>query len=269
MQKITEHVYAGTTFRGCNSSFVVTKEGAVVIDTPMVPAEAQDWKAKITEMAPIRYVINGEAHTDHFCGNCYLGGTLIGTEGSRDAIKSAKLEDLTRMLRMMSPDSPEPDESFYFRPPDIVLKGEATICLGDHTFQILSVPGHTPHQLAVYVPEERVVFTSDNINLGMPIFFSSVPHEWLKSLDRLNELDVDIVIPGHGEVTDRNAFMIMKGTVQTWLDVVGGAVKEGLSLEETHKKVNEAREFAGVPREGPAGGFFIGNVDALYRALKG
>ena len=60
MQKITGHVYAGTTFRGCNSSFVITKEGAVVIDTPMVPSEARDWKAKITEMAPVRYVINGE-----------------------------------------------------------------------------------------------------------------------------------------------------------------------------------------------------------------
>lgn len=268
MQKITEHVYAGTAFGGCNSSFVVTKEGAVVIDTPMVPSEARDWQVKITELAPIRYVINGEAHIDHYCGNCYLGGTIIGTQSSRDAITAAKLEDLTGMLQRMSPDSPGPDESFRFRPPDIVLKGEATIYLGDHTFQILFVPGHTPQQLAVYVPEERVVFTSDNINLGIPIFSSAVPHEWLKSLDRLNKLDVDHVIPGHGEVTDRSAFMKMKGMVQMWMDIIGDAVKGGLSLEETHKKASEAGEFAGMPKEGPAGGFFNRNVDALYRAFK-
>ena len=36
MQQLTANVYAGTTFHGCNSSFVITKDGAFVIDTPMV-----------------------------------------------------------------------------------------------------------------------------------------------------------------------------------------------------------------------------------------
>ncbi len=267
MQQLTPNVYAGTAFRGCNSSFVVTKEGAFVIDTPMVPQEARDWRAAIEAKAPVRYVINNEGHTDHICGNCYLGGTLLGTEGSRAAILAAKKEDLAGMLKMMAPDEPAPDATFYFRPPDIVLKDEATVYLGDHTFNILRVPGHTPYQLAVHVPEERVVFTSDNINLGMPIFFQAVPEQWLASLDRLAELDVDFVVPGHGEVTDRSAFPVMKESIRLWLDVVGRAVKAGLSLEETRRQVAAAEEFAAVPKEGPEARFFNGNVEGLYRAL--
>ena len=269
MQKITDNVYAETGFRGCNSSFVVTAGGAFVIDTPMVPREALDWRAAIEEHTPVRYVINNEGHTDHICGNCYLGGTLIGTEGSRAAILAAKKEDLTGMLKMMAPEEPVPGDDFYFRPPDIVLKGEATVYLGEHTFNILQVPGHTPYQLAVHVPEERVVFTSDNINLGMPVFFQAVPDQWLESLDRLAALDVDCVVPGHGEVTDRSAFPKMKETIRLWLDVVGRPVKAGLSLDETKRQVAAAPEFADLPKEGPDARFFNGNVEGLYRALTG
>ncbi len=267
MQKISKNVYARTTFQGCNSGFIVTEEGAVVIDTPMVPVEAMDWKQEIEKYAPVKYIIINEAHTDHYCGSCYLGGTLIGTEDSVNALKSAKVEDFMGELSWIAPDSPKPDESFYFRPPEIALEGEATLYLGDHTIEILSVPGHTPKQLAVYVPEEKVVFTSDNINLGIPIFINAFPDEWLKSLDRLNALDVDHVIPGHGEVTDKSAFGIMKELIRMWIDVIGSAVEEGLDIEGAKQKAVEAKEFAEIPREGPMAGFFFMNVESLYRAL--
>jgi cyclase len=268
MQQVTNNVYTATTFQGCNSSFIVTNEGAVVIDTPMVSTEAQDWKKKIEEYAPVRYVIINEAHTDHYCGSCYLGGTVIGTEESVKALKNAKLDDLIRELAWMAPGSPKPDESFYFKSPEIAIEGDAILHLGDHTIRIFSAPGHTPKQLAVYVPEERVVFTSDNINLAMPIFVDAVPNEWIKSLDRLSELDVDHVIPGHGEITDKSAFGIMKGMIQVWIDVVGGAIKEGLDLEGTRQRVMDIKEFADIPKEGPMEGLFKMNLESLYRALK-
>ncbi len=267
MQKITENVYAGTAFHGCNSGFVVTKEGAVVIDTPMVPAEARDWRQKINKYAPVKYVIINEAHTDHYCGSCYLGGTVIGTVESVKALRNAKVKDFIKELSWMAPDSPEPDDTFYFRPPDISVDGEIIIYLGDHTIKILSVPGHTPKQLAVHVPEERVLFVSDNINLKMPIFIDALPGAWIKSLDRLSKLDVDHVIPGHGEITDKSAFDAMKGMIQMWIEFVGGAIKEGLDIEGVRKKITVSREFDNIPKEGPMAGIFNMNLEALYRAL--
>ncbi|NLA75769.1 MAG: MBL fold metallo-hydrolase, partial [Deltaproteobacteria bacterium] len=147
MQQITGNVYAKTTFHGCNSGFIITGEGAVVIDTPMVPSEAKGWKQQIEKHAPIRYVIINEAHTDHYSGSCYLGGTLVGTEDSAKALSRAKVEDLVKELSWMAPGSPAPDEDFYFRRPDITINGEAKIYLGEHAFTILSVPGHTAKQL--------------------------------------------------------------------------------------------------------------------------
>jgi cyclase len=267
MQKITKNVYVETGFHGCNSGFVVTKEGAVVIDTPMVPVEAMDWKQKIEAHAPVKYVIIDEAHTDHYCGSCYLGGTVIGTDESVKALRNARIEDLIRELSWMAPDSPKPDNTFYFRPPDISINGEITLYLGEYSIKVLSTPGHTAKQLAVHVPEERVLFTSDNINLAIPIFIDALPHEWIKSLNRFKELDVEYVIPGHGEVTDKSAFDTMIEKINMWMDFVGGAINDGLDIEAVRQKIMSAREFASIPKAGPMAGIFNMNLEALYRAL--
>jgi cyclase len=71
-----------------------------------------------------------------------------------------------------------------------------TLYLGKHTFHIISVPGHTPSETAVYVPEERVVFTSDNIVMGMPIMVNSVPEEWLKSTKNCSRWKLIKLSPG-------------------------------------------------------------------------
>ena len=47
MQKITDNVYVETGYNGCNVSFVVTGEGVVMVDSPMVPAEAARWRDTI------------------------------------------------------------------------------------------------------------------------------------------------------------------------------------------------------------------------------
>jgi cyclase len=267
LQKITNNVYTETAFQGCNSSFVTTKEGAVVVDTPMVPADAQEWKRQIELRAPVRYVIINEAHIDHYCGSCYMEGTVIGTEDTYNALKNAKVEEFIGTLSMLAADSPKPDLNFYFRPPEITIENEATLHLGDHTIRILTVPGHTPKQLAVHVPEERVVFTSDNINLEIPTFVSALPDEWIDSLDRLSELDVDYVIPGHGEVSDKSAFQLMKDKIQLWVGLVDGAIKEGLDLEETRQRIVEAKAFSDMPKEEPMAGFVNMNIESLYKIL--
>ena len=267
MQKITDHIYTETAFQGCNSSFIVTKEGAVVVDTPMVPKEAQEWKREIESHAPVRYVIINEAHIDHYSGSCYMQGTVIGTKDTYNALKNAKVEEFIGALSMLAPDSPKPDPSFYFRPPEITIESEATLHLGEHTIRILTVPGHTPKQLAVYVPEEKVLFTSDNINLELPTFISALPGEWINSLNRLSELDVEYVIPGHGEVSDKSALQIMKEKIQLWIEVVGGAIKQGLDLEGTRQRVMEAKEFSDIPKEEPMAGFVNMNIESLYNIL--
>jgi cyclase len=243
MRQITGNIYVGDDFRGCNSSFVVTAEGVVLIDTPTVPAEAKRWAGEIARHGQLRYVINGEPHNDHVAGSCWFGGTLVAHEGTRQAVLKARLTDLEGQLRRMAPDSLPLEAGFRFRPPEVTFSEELMLYLGGRTFRLIHLPGHTPYQACVYVPEEKVVFTSDNVIHGMPVLFQSLPFEWLESLKRLQQLDVEKVVPGHGNVGGREYLQMMRDNVEYCIGAVKAAIDRGWSLEEAQEKVTFADRF--------------------------
>jgi cyclase len=269
MKKITDNVYVENEISVCNTSLVVTKEGVVVIDTPMVPANAKKWAKEASKFGPLRYVINTEPHGDHISGNCYFGGTLVAHEGTREAILAAKVDDIKGMLRMMAPDSLPLDKDFRYRPPDVTFSQQLTLYLGDHTFHLINMPGHSPYQVAVYVPEERIVFTSDNVvNGGTPFFRQALPKEWLKSLKKYQKLDVDKVVPGHGGISDKSCFEEMYNTVSIWIDTVADAIAQGMTSDEVQKKVTMYEQFPDLPRDERTTGVIRMNVARLYEVLK-
>jgi cyclase len=249
MLKVTDNVYVGNTFRGCNSSFVVTSEGTVIIDTPMVPSEAKQWREEVGKYGEIRYVIDNEPHNDHVAGNCWLGGILVAHEGTGKAIKNNSKESLEGQMKWMAPDAVPLGEDFRYRLPDITFSGEMTLYLGDHTFRIISVPGHTASQTAVYVPEEKILFTSDNVSMTMPIMIDAVPNEWLESLTRLQKLDVGKIVPGHGDVCDKSALQVTYDNVKYITGEVEAAIAKGWTLEEVQDKVTLSERFP-VPESG-------------------
>ena len=98
-----------------------------------------------------------------------------------------------------------------------MFTGDVTLNVGDHTFHLIHTPGHTPGQIAVYVPEERVVFTGDTV------FTESRRGSWLptstsgsSALNTISRLDVDKVVPGHGPVTDLKYLQTQKAVLLEW-----------------------------------------------------
>ncbi|MCX7911925.1 MAG: MBL fold metallo-hydrolase [Dehalococcoidales bacterium] len=268
MQQLTPHVYVENELSMCNSSLVVTDAGVVVVDTPMLPANARKVAAVAERFGRVCYVINTEPHGDHVSGNAYFGGRVIAHDGTRKAILGYKVEDFKNMLRSFAPDSPdEPD--FRYRAPDITFSDRLTLYLGAHTFQLINMPGHTPYQVAVYVPEERVVFTSDNVvSGGIPFFHQALPDRWLASLEEYERLDVAKVVPGHGPVVDRTYFARMREIVEGFISAVRATIERGMSLEEAQKNVDLTRIFPEMPRDERTAGIIRMNVARLYEYLR-
>lgn len=239
MQRITKSVFVETGFRGCNVGFVVTKEGVVMIDTPMMPREALKWREEIAKHGTVHYLINTEPHGDHFIGNHFFEGTVIAHEGTRQAMLAASVDQLKEYLKIADPESLPLMDEFSYRLPAITLSQRLTLYLGDHTFQLVNLPGHTQFQLAVYIPEERVVFTSDNVFGRVQAWLQqALPYEWLESLERIQEMDADILVPGHGEICGRDYIPEMSAFIQAWIDAVKGAIDKGMSLEEAQEKIS-------------------------------
>ena len=117
-----------------------------------------------------------------------------------------------------------------------------TLKVGDHTFEIFHTPGHSPEQASVYCPEERVVFVGDNIFNNCQIWFHSIDFDALfKSLDWLQSLDVDYIIPGHGPIKGKECIAENKQFIYEWLSVVGDAIiNKGWTRQECIDRINFA-----------------------------
>jgi cyclase len=250
MERVTPNVYTTTRLRGCNPSFVVTSDGVVVIDTPQLPTRAVAMRREAESFGPIRYVINTEHHVDHVFGNYYFkgAGQVVHHQGVYDnfMVPTPDLDPYAYAAEAIPTDDPEgasifPDRDTYYADPNkatIVFSGDLTLRVGDHTFHLLHTPGHTPGQIAVYVPEERVVFTGDTIFSECQTWLmTSDVDQWLVALERIRQLDVDHLVPGHGPVTTLDYIHTQRAVLLEWEAAVAAAVAKGWSREETMARV--------------------------------
>ena len=256
MQRVTPNVRTDTTIRGCNPSYVTTTDGVVVIDTPQLPSKAVAMRHEAEAHGPIRYVVNTEHHVDHIFGNYYFkgAGRVVHHQGVADnfMVVGAILDPFAYAAEAMPTDDPDgqdifPDRATYEADPNrgqIVFSGDLTLHVGDHTFHLLHTPGHTPGQVAVHIPEERVVLTGDTVFSDVQTWLmSSDIDQWLATLDRIAALDVDHVIPGHGPVTTTRYLATQKAVLLEWTAAVADAVAKGWSRDETIERVNFVERF--------------------------
>ena len=105
--------------------------------------------------------------------------------------------------------------------------------VGNHTFRMIHMPGHTPYQAAVVVEEEGVVFTSDNIFCKVQTWIQEgQPDIWLRSLNALRALREETLVPGHGPVCDKSYLNEQEAFIQEWVDYVRNTVGRGMSKAE-------------------------------------
>jgi glyoxylase-like metal-dependent hydrolase (beta-lactamase superfamily II) len=84
-----------------------------------------------------------------------------------------------------------------------LLLQEGDLRLGDLNFQVLVTPGHSPGSICLYWEDRRALFTGDvvfNQGLGRTDLPGGSGDLLKLSIRRLAALDVEILLPGHGEV---------------------------------------------------------------------
>ena len=256
MQQVTENVFTTTKLRGCNPSYVVTSAGVVVVDTPQLPSKAVRMREEAESRGPIRYVINTEHHVDHIFGNYFFrgAGTVVHHQGVYEnfMVPTADLDPFDYAAEAVPTDDPDgaalfPARDEYYANPnkgELVFNSDLDLRVGGRTFHLIHTPGHTPGQVAVYVPSERVVFTGDTVFSECQTWLmTSDVNQWVAALDIVRDLDVDFVVPGHGPVTTKKYLPTQRAVLLEWVSAVANAVALGWSREETISRVNFAARY--------------------------
>jgi len=220
-----------------------------MIDSPLVPSNAVKWRALIAEKGELKYLINSEFHADHTLGNFFFSGTVISHEQTRTLLPKAlgSAADVREKIGREYPADVHLVEEYQVNGPSITFADTLRLHLGRHTFELLHLPGHTPGQIGIYVPNERILFTGDNFSNGFrPAVMDSCPLEWLDSLDRILELDVDKIVPGHGEIGNKEDVRKFREFIDNCIGRVREAIGEGMSKEEVVDRVEFEKSL--IPR---------------------
>ena len=90
--------------------------------------------------------------------------------------------------------------------PDTLLEGAERLPVDESELEVVWTPGHSPGHCCFYWPVRRVLFSGDHLlpkispNIGLHPQSGADPlDDYLGSLDRIRRLEVNLVLPAHGD----------------------------------------------------------------------
>jgi glyoxylase-like metal-dependent hydrolase (beta-lactamase superfamily II) len=233
-ERITDDVFVVHGFGG-NVAVLRTDAGAVVVDSMTFPIQGSCIGELARELTgkPVVMIINTHYHRDHTQGNPGLPSAMriVSTASTREHMLDVDgwfWRDHRESL---------PAETFVH---------EHEISIGGKTIKLLHPGrGHTDGDLIALFVEDRVAHFGDLLfNARYPnidLEAGGSVQEWPATLDRAAELDFEHVIPGHGELTDRDGIARFRAFIVELWDAGHRAAELGWTLEETLARVELTR----------------------------
>jgi len=241
-----------------NAAFVVTPGGVVVIDALGSPELARELRAEIARVTPlpVTHVIVTHYHADHIYGLQVFkeaGATIVA---HRQALLYLNSDTAQQRLKASREELfPWIDESTRLVEADLWLDGPTALRVGGQVFEIRPAgPSHTPEDLVVWVPAQRVLFVGDLVFRGrIPFVGQADSAHWVEALDALLAYEAQAIVPGHGPVSAsaRADLELTRDYLQHLRRTMGEAAREMEPFDEAYARTDWSR-FEKLPLFGVA-----------------
>lgn len=209
MQEIAPGVYIKLDYEGANVGCILTAIGAIVVDTPLIPAQGKAWVAEVAKVADeVLYVFNTDHHRAHILGNQYFDAPIIAHEVAWKEMANYKdtFIERTRNIFKKQPEIAVQFDEVEIRKPEITFTGRLIVEKGGREVHFVHLGGHTEAASGVWLPDERILFTGDVVVVGEhPSLGQSQSKEWLEVLTRLRKMSLTCIVPGHGPLCNVEA----------------------------------------------------------------
>ena len=138
-------------------------------------------------------------------------------------------------------------------PPTLGFEGTLTLFLGSRRVELRDEGrANSPHDVTVYLPTERVLYTGDVVVHPIPYAWQSHPVPWLDVLRRLESVPVAALVPGHGPVMHDQAYTRqVRELLEATTTRVAAAIRQGMSADDVQRTVrlDDLRDRFVNPRE--------------------
>ena len=236
-----------------NAGFIISPAGVVVIDALGTPALAERLVELIRQKTPlpITHVIVTHYHADHVYGLqvfSKLGASIWAHRAANEYLHSDNAR--LRLIASRSELAPWVNDETELTPATRWLDGPAELNLGGLRILIQPLgPSHTPEDLAVYLPDEKLLFAGDLVFRNrIPFVGQANSRRWIAALDELLALKPGVIVPGHGAVSRQGAqdMQLTRDYLVYLRKAMGEAAKNLEPFEQAYALANWER-FEQVP----------------------
>jgi len=266
------------TWGWSNAGLIVDGEQSLLVDTLFDLQLTADMLRCMRDVEPhtqrIGTLVNTHANGDHCHGNELVEGAEIIASTASAAEMSELPPEVMAGLVEAAKDMGGLGEYFLhcfgrfrfdgirFTPPTRTFDGELDLQVGDKPVHLIEVgPAHTRGDVLVHSPADRIVFTGDILFIdATPVMWQGPVANWIRACERIEEMDVDLVVPGHGPITDKRGVIRVRQYLQYVRDEARARFDAGLGAFEAARDIqlNEFSAWSDPER-------IAVNVDSLYR----
>lgn len=266
-----------------NAGIIDLGDKTMVFDTFISPFAAQDLKVAAEKLIakPVSIVVNSHYHNDHIRGNQVFEETeIISTEVTLELIKTEGREEFAwdnenapRIFKELSEQGGDPVAIDYYRViaeslpglemvlPTKTFKDRLEIVGSARKVELVSYGGgHTGDDAFLILPDEKIAFLADLLFVqSHPFLADGDPDALCEYLEKIMQLDLEVLVPGHGPVGEMGDVGLLRDYVRAMIDLSEDLVSTGKRMEDISLDLIPAEYRSWLFRN-----FFRANLTFLY-----
>ena len=247
LEEIARNVFVKLDYEGANVGCILTDEGAIVIDTPMIPNEAKDWAETVSKLTDtVLYVFNTDHHRAHIMGNQFFDAPIIAHEAAWKEMANYKdtFIERTKNLFKKRPEIQKQLDQITIVRPELSFTGRLIMYKGDRELHLVHLGGHTPATSGLYLPEERILFTGDLVVVDEhPALGQCDSEGWLRKLRWLRRQRYALLVPGHGPLCNVEASEPVSEYIRAMRSKVRSQFKSGRTKAEAAVVISQMIDY--------------------------
>ena len=249
-----------------NAGLIVSGDQTLLVDTlfdlPLTAEMLATMRDAVPAARRIEKLVNTHANGDHTFGNQLVeGADIIACRACADeyAVWSP-----SHFLKIAADWKNNGDGGAFFyeamgskfdwrglvdTPPTTVFDQTMELTVGDKKLVLTHLgPAHTRGDVLVHVPGDRILYTGDLLFVGgHPVIWEGPIGNWIKTCDYILGLDVDVIVPGHGPISEKPAVRDLKSYFEYIASEARSAFRQWRTVRSRGPE-NQPRSFRFVAR---------------------
>jgi cyclase len=273
IKKISNHVYVASQKKSvrvdATSTILVGTDFIAVIDAHSNEASSHalinQIKKEVSDK-PIKYLVLTHPHIDNSIGASYFKScnphiSIISHPWTRERMKSlhktleGHIRHVNQLAKGLESSKNSEDKDRYkelqifkndllaskIALPNITVTDSLTLYDEDFTIKVFHLGhGHTPGDLLVYVPEEKLIITGDLIHDFDPLYFGDAnPEEWIAILKKIETFPFEYLVGGRGSIQlGKQVLISFTNYISELVDVVKKGIQAGQTKDEFIRSIS-------------------------------